>query len=122
MQGLVSKNMDFRAAQSETFLFDTWATVSIIGLQVAKDNELLVNKLDTPCNIVEASGSRLDIVGSCELFVKLAVLGKIKRLTCLVLRGKNVDREILISCQMLKKWDMIHPTFPDKLSAPMFVI
>ena len=23
-----------------------------------------------------------------------------------------MDREILISCQMLKKWDMIQPTFP----------
>ena len=44
--------------------------------------------------------------------MKLPMLGKIKQLTCLVLRGKNVDREVLISCQMLKKWDMIHPTFP----------
>ena len=51
-----------------------WATVSIIGLQVAKDNKLLVNKLDTPRNIVEATGSRLDIVRSCELFMKLKVL------------------------------------------------
>ena len=33
---------------------------------------------------VEASSLRLDIVWSCELFVKLAVLGKTKRLTCLV--------------------------------------
>merc|ERR1712030_35366 len=31
---------------------------------------------------------------------------------CLVLRGKEVDREILVSCQMMKKWDVIHPTFP----------
>ena len=89
VQGLISKNMDFRTSLNETFLFDTGATVSIIGLEVAKDNKLLVYKL-------EASGSRLDIVGSCELFVKLKVLGKIKQLTCLVLRGKNVDREILI--------------------------
>ena len=33
-------------------------------------------------------------------------------MTCLVLRGEEVDREILISCAMLKKWDMIHQTFP----------
>ena len=31
---------------------------------------------------------------------------------CLVLRGENVDREILISGKMLKLWDMIHPSFP----------
>ena len=54
----------------------------------------------------------MDIIGKCEFFVKLPVLGKIKRLTCLVLRGKEVDREILNNCQMLKKWDMIHSTFP----------
>ena len=53
-------------------------------------------------------------MGSCELFVKLAVLGRTKRLTCLVLRGNKVDREILISSQMLKSWDMIHPTFPNE--------
>ena len=51
-------------------------------------------------------------MGQCELFVKLAVLGRTKGLTCLVLRGNKVDREILISGQMLKIWDMIHPSFP----------
>ena len=30
---------------------------------------------------------------------------------CLVLRGSAVDREILISCEMLIKWDLIHSTF-----------
>ena len=64
VQGLISKKMDFRTALNETFLFDTGGTVSIIGLKVAKDNKLLVNKLDTPRNIVEASGSRLEKCGS----------------------------------------------------------
>ena len=92
-------------------MFDTGVTVSLIGLKVAKDNGLKVNKLKTPCNIVEASGGNW---GQCELFVKLAVLGRTKRLTCLVLRGNKVDREILISSQMLKAWDMIHPSFPNE--------
>merc|ERR1711888_30495 len=35
-----------------------------------------------------------------------------KRLNCLVFRGNNVDREILISGKMLKLWDMIRPSFP----------
>ena len=39
VQGYVSKNTNFRSNQAqETFLFDTGATVSIIGLQVARDN------------------------------------------------------------------------------------
>ena len=108
VQGLVSKNTDFRSKNEETFLFDTGATVSIIGLQVAKDNGLKISKLRTPRNIIEASGGKLDIVGQCEFYVKLQVLGKTKRLNCLVLRGNNVDREILISGKMLKLWNMIH--------------
>ena len=30
------------------------------------------------------------------------------------MRGNKVDREILISSQMLKAWDMIHPSFPNE--------
>ena len=96
-------------------MFDTGATVSIVGLQVAKDNGLKVNRLKTPRKIVEASGGTLDIVGQCEFYVKLQVLGKTKRLTCLVLRGNKVDREILISGQILKMCDMIHPSFPNEI-------
>ena len=68
-------------------------------------------KLKTPRKIVEASGSELDIIGSCEIFCKLSVINSVKRLQCLVLRGNHVDREILVSCQTLKNWDLIHPTF-----------
>ena len=79
---------------------------------MAKDNGLKISKLKTPRNIIEASGAKLDIVGQCEFFVKLRVLGKTKKLNCLVLRGNSVDREILISGKMLKLWNMIHPSFP----------
>ena len=47
----------------ESFLFDTRATVCIIGLQVAKDNNLKISKLKSPRNIIEVSGAPLDIVG-----------------------------------------------------------
>merc|ERR1711888_269157 len=26
--------------------------------------------------------------------------------------GSGVDREVLISCKMLKRWDLLHETFP----------
>ena len=112
VQGQISKNIDFRKALTEILFFDTGATVSIIGQQVAIDIHLSVNKLDTPHNIVEASGSRLDIIGKCKLFVNLPVLGKIKRRTCLILRGKKVDREILINCQILNQWVYDPPHLP----------
>ena len=72
------------------------------GQKGYKDNGLKISKLRTPRNIIEASGGKLDIVGQCEFYMKLQVLGKTKRLNCLVLRGNNVDREILISGKMLK--------------------
>ena len=46
------------------------------------------------------------------MFVKIAAIGKTKKLRCLILRGSGVDREILISCKMLKRWNLIHDTFP----------
>ena len=111
VQGLISKNTNFRSNQSqEQFLFDTRATVCIIGLEVVRDNKLKINKLTSPKNIIEASGRPLDIIGQCDFFIKLSVLGKIKKVNCLVLRGNDIDREILISGKMLKEWRMIHPT------------
>ena len=38
--------------------------------------------------------------------------GKLKKMDILVLRGNDVDREVLICGQLLKKWNLIHPTFP----------
>ena len=73
---------------------------------------LTIKRLDKPRNVHEASGAKLDIIGSCDMYIKLKVLGKTKHLRCLILRGRNVDREVLISCKMLKHWDLIHPTFP----------
>ena len=110
-QGLLSKTADFRSVWDKTFLFGTGATVSIIGEKIAKSNNLVINRLDKLCNIVEASGANPDIIGYCQFYVKLAALGKIKRLKCLVVQGNKVDREILICIQVLKKLDLIHPTF-----------
>ena len=81
---------------------------------MAKDNNFKINKLKSPRNIIEASGAPLDIVGECDFYIKLSVLGKTKKVNCLVLRGNEIDREILISGKMLKAWRMIHPTFPNK--------
>ena len=99
----MSKNVDFRISRCETFLSDTGAGISIIGEAIARDNRIQVIKLQNPRRIVEASGSELDIIGSCEIFCKLSVINSVKRLQCLVLRGNHVDREILVSCQTLKK-------------------
>merc|ERR1712002_1272057 len=41
----------------------------------------------------------------------MGFLRNAKKLECLILRGKAVDREILISCETLLKWDLIHSSF-----------
>ena len=103
VQGVISKKTKFRSNQSqEQFLFDTGTSVSIIGEKVAQDNHIQVTRLNIPRNIYEASVHQLNIIGESEFYVKLPVLGKVKRQTCLVFRGVKVDREIFISCSMLK--------------------
>ena len=79
---------------------------------MARENRLTIKSLTKPRNVYEASGSRLDIIGTADMWVKIAAINKMKKLRCLILRGSGVDREVLISCKMLKKWDLIHPSFP----------
>ena len=110
-EGQVSNSTSFRNARDEVFLFASGAGVNIIGENIAIDNKIKVYKLQQKRQIVEASGNLLDIIGSCEIFVKIPFLKTIKKLECLVLRGNDVDREILVSCETLKKWDIIHCTF-----------
>ena len=104
----MSNSTDFRDTRDKVFLFDRGAGVSIIGEAIAIDNKIKVYKLKKPRQIVEASCNALDIIGSCEIFVKIPFLKTIKKLECLVLRGNHVDKEILVSCETLKKWDIIH--------------
>ena len=79
---------------------------------MARENNLTIRRLAKPRNVHEASGAKLDIIGTCDMFIKLRAIGKTKQLRCLILRGNNVDREVLISCRMLKRWGLIHKTFP----------
>ena len=70
-----------------------------------------INKLKQKHFVTEASGNMLNIIGSVEIFVQIPFVKSTKRLECLVLRGASVDREILVSCDTLMKWDLIHDTF-----------
>merc|ERR1712208_225536 len=87
------------------------AQVNIVGEAIAKDAKVKIVKLKKERFVTEASGNRLNIIGVCIFYIKLPCLKNPKKLECLVLRGKSVDREILISCEALLKWDLIHSTF-----------
>ena len=91
-EGQVSNSTSFRNARDEVFLFDSGAGVNIIGENIAIDNKIKVYKLQQKRQIAEASGNLLNIIGSCEIFVKIPFIKTIKRLECLVLHGNYVDR------------------------------
>ena len=110
-QGEVSNKMDFRKSKTEMLLLDSGAQVNIVGEEIANDAKVKIYKLKQERFVTEASGNLLNIIGSCELFIKLPFVKSTKKVECLVLRGSAVDREILISCDMLLKWDLIHSTF-----------
>ena len=86
-QGLISSNTDFRSANLENFLFDYGASVSIMGEIMARENKLTIRRLARTTNVHEASGAKLDIIGTADMFVKIRVIGKTKKLRCFILRG-----------------------------------
>merc|ERR1712105_126655 len=105
--GLVSNSLDFRSVRMERLLLDSGAQVNIVREAIAKDAKVKIIKLKQDRFVTEASGNRLNIIGVCVFFIKLPCLKNPKRLECLVLRGKSVDREILVSCETLLKWNLI---------------
>ena len=107
---MISKDSDFRREKSEILLLDTGAGVNLAGEDIIKDSGIKIYELQSERKVTEASGTVLDIIGVCELYVKLNCI-KRKKIKCLVLRGNKVDREILISYETLLNWDMIHETF-----------
>merc|ERR1711891_140605 len=110
--GMISKTTDFRKAKTERLLMDSGAQVCIMGETMALENKLEIKSLKKPKNVHEASGRRLDIIGTADMWVKIGAVRTMKRLRCLILRGSGVDREILVSCKMLKKWGLLHSSFP----------
>merc|ERR1711891_77017 len=110
VNAIISKDSDFRREKIEIHLLDTGAGVNLVGEDIIKDSGVKIFELKNKRKDTEASGNQLDIVGVCELFVKLNCVKK-KKISCLVLRGKHVDREILISYETLLSWDLIHDTF-----------
>ena len=110
-EGKISNKMDFRNSSSEIFLLDSGAGVNIISEDIANNLKVKIYKLKQKRFVTEASGNMLNIIGSVEIFVQIPFVKSTKKLEFLVLRGASIDREILVSCDTLMKWDLIHDTF-----------
>ena len=72
--GMISKSTDFRKAKREKFLMDSGAQVCIIGEEMALGNKLEIKSLTKPRNVHEVSGRRLDIIGTADMWVKIAAI------------------------------------------------
>ena len=83
--GMVSNRLDFRSAGIERLLLDSGAQVNIVGEAIARDAKVKIVKLKTERFVTEASGNTLNIIGVCELFIKLSCLKTAKKIECLVL-------------------------------------
>ena len=59
---------------------------------MARENNITIRRLAKPRNVHEASGAKLNIIGTCDMYVKLKVIGKTKQLRFLILRGSSVAR------------------------------
>ena len=79
-QGLISRSTNFREAKAENFLFDSGASVSIMGKIMARENKLTIRRQSKPRNVHEASGAKLDIIGTADMFVNIRAIGKTKKL------------------------------------------
>jgi len=67
--------------------------------------------LDEVLQIVQASEETLKILGTVRMYLEADVLG-CRRLVEFAVIGGEASNETLISLQLLKKWNMIHSSFP----------
>ena len=51
-----------------------------MGEKMARENKLTIRRLSKPRNVHEASGAKLDIIGTADMFVKIRAIGKTKKL------------------------------------------
>ena len=91
---------------------DSGCIRDIIAEAICSDLGLKMRVLDKPLHIVSADGNTLDITGTVTLFMSSQATGEKRRMIeAAVLRGGK-DHELLLSLKNLKKFRMIHSTFP----------
>ena len=77
--GKVSNSTDFRNSRTERLLLDSGAQVNIVGEAIANDAKVKIFKLKQERFVTEASGNLLNIIGVCELFIKLPFVKSTKK-------------------------------------------
>ena len=102
--------------REEDLCADTGCTKPIVGAEICREQKIHIQPLAGGMTITDASGNKLNIIGTAVFYIQSnQVLGNRKRrIKAAVLEGNEVDREILISLELLIEWDLVHPNFPNE--------
>ena len=101
-------------SSKETIMLDSGCSRDIGAQSIVSDLGLRMRELERPLHIVSAEGNALDIIGTTTLFKSSQATGDKRRMIeAAVLRGGK-DRELLVSLKNLKKFRIIHSTFPQQ--------
>ena len=78
-----------------------------------------IKPLKESLTIDEASGKSLEVLDTVKMFLEAEVLGGRKLVEAVVMEGEG-SKEILISLDLLNKWDLIHASFPHETISDCF--
>ena len=70
-----------------------------------------LNPVNKPLVIIQADGSALKIIGSAIIFLEAENIKGQRMIECAAMEG-NGAKETLISLEYLKKWGIVHDSFP----------
>ena len=109
MKRIVSKHKNCKPGSQERLIADTGCSFPIINSHIVHKLNIRVRPFNHPINIIEASGNSLNLEGSARLFIKIPqVLGdQVYPLEAAVLSGNETDSELLISLDLLIKWNLV---------------
>ena len=89
---------------------DSGCSFPITSTAVAEALGAEVKPLTKKLEIIDASDRIMEIIGTIKMFIDNRVLGGRKLVEAAVVRSNK--KETLISLSLLKKWDLVHESFP----------
>ena len=91
-------------------VMNSGCTFPITSTVVAKGIGVEVKPLSGNLEIIDASGKPMDILGTIKMYIDNKILGGRKLVEAAVIESDK--KETLISLDLLKKWDLVHDSFP----------
>ena len=115
MQGIVSKHKNCQPGSQERLIADTGCSFPIINSQIVEKHNIKIIPFARKVNIFEASGNSLNLLGSARLFIKIPQVleSQVHLVEAAVLSGNKTDSELLISLDLLIKWNLVPEGFPN---------